>query len=358
VAKRILTTMMSSALGFGAMLLFAIPDRLLTLLFGRAPAPAELLRADAWAVGQVVDLLDRGPKTQGARQMRLETNLLSVAVAAPRPRGLEIRDIPLDPDGPGGPIRSRLYRPLGTPQTGPLLVYFHGGGWVVGSIESHDRACALLACEAGVKVLSVEYRLAPENPFPAAADDALRAWKAVIAEPGRFGTETGRIAVGGDSAGGNLAAVLCQDLRAEGLDQPALQLLIYPVTEIGSSRPSMQDFATGYYLTAERMDRFSDLYVTEEQFGEVRASPLRAEDFSGLAPAWVITGLADPLRDEAEEYARRLDEAGVKVRLDRFPLIHAWFNMTRSRSARQAHRVLAEGLAEYLADPEPSSTPD
>ncbi len=346
--------MTSAALGLGAMLLFAIPSRVLRLAFGHAPAPAEHLRADAWAVGRVVDLLDRGPQAQGIDQMRRETDLLSVAVAAPRPRGLEIRDMPLDPDGEGGPIRSRLYRPLGAPRTGPLLVFFHGGGWAVGSIESHDRACALLACEAGVKVLSVEYRLAPENPFPAAADDALRAWQAVTAEPGRFGTEPGRIAVGGDSAGGNLAAVLCQDLRREGFDQPTLQLLIYPVTELGSRRPSMQDFATGYYLTTERMDGFSEFYVSPEQYGEVRASPLRAEDLSGLAPAWVITALADPLRDEGEEYAKRLAEAGVWVRCDRFPLLHAWFNMTRSRSASQAHRVLAEGLSAYMADPAPS----
>jgi len=349
---------MSSFLGLGAMLLFAIPDRVLRLVFGHAPVPAEHLRADAWAVGRVVGVLDRGPRSRGIEQMRLETDLLSVAVAEPRPRGLEIRDLPLDPHGDGGPIRSRLYRPLGVPSTGPLLVFFHGGGWAVGSIESHDRPCALLACEAGVKVLSVQYRLAPENPFPAAADDALRAWKAVTAEPGRFGTEAGRIAVGGDSAGGNLAAVLCQDLRREGLDQPALQLLIYPVTEVGSRRQSMEDFATGYYLTADRMGSFSEFYVEREQYGNVRASPLKADDFFGLAPAWVITGLADPLRDEGEEYAEHLAEAGVEVRSDRFPLIHAWFNMTRSRSARQAHEVLADGLAAYMADPQPSSSPD
>ncbi len=302
---------MAAVVGLGAMLLFAIPDRLLRLIFGHAPAPIEHLSADSWAVGRVVNLLGPLATAQKVEQIRLETDLLSVAVAEPRPRGLEIRDMPLDPHGDGGPLQSRLYRPLSAPSTGPLLVFFHGGGWAVGSIESHDRACALLACSANIRVLSVEYRLAPEHPFPAGADDALRAWKAVIAEPGRFGTEPGRIAVGGDSAGGNLAAVLCQDLRREGLDQPALQLLIYPVTEQGSTRQSMKDFATGYYLTSERMDDYSQFYLPRERYGEVRASPNREEDLSGLAPVWVLTALADPLRDEGEEYARRMAEAGV-----------------------------------------------
>ncbi len=349
---------MSVALGLGARFLFSLPDGLLRLIFGKPPEAARGLSTDAWAVGRVVDFLDRGPEASKVEQMRFETDLLSSAVAAPRPRGLEIRDLDLDPNGPGGALPARLYRPLSAPSTGPLMVFFHGGGWAVGSIRSHDRACALLACESGVKILSVEYRLAPEHPFPAAVDDALRAWKTVIADPERFGAEIGQIAVGGDSAGGNLAAVLCQDLRREGLEQPTLQLLIYPVLEVGSTRPSMHDFSTGYYLTAERMNRFSELYVAPERYGDVRASPLLAEDLSGLAPAWVINGIADPLRDEGEEYARRLGEAGVEVRSDRLPLIHAWFNMTRSRSGREAHRLLASGLRRFMREAKPLSSED
>ena len=355
---RTLTWFMSVALGFGARVLFSLPDGLLRLIFGKPPEAARGLSTDAWAVGRVVALLDRGPKTSRIEQMRFETDLLSAAVAAPRPRGLEIRDLDLDQAGQGGPLPARLYRPLAAPSTGPLMVFFHGGGWAVGSIKSHDRACALLACESGVKILSVGYRLAPEHRFPAAADDALRAWKAVVADPARFGAEIGQIAVGGDSAGGNLAAVLCQDLRREGLEQPTLQLLIYPVLEVGSTRRSMQDFSTGYYLTAERMGRFSEMYVPPDRYGDVRASPLMAEDLSGLAPAWVINGLADPLRDEGEEYASRLGEAGVEVRSDRLPLIHAWFNMTRSRSARDAHRLLAAGMARFMREAKPLSSDD
>lgn len=345
-------------LGLGARLLFSLPDGLLRLVFGYAPRPAEGLSADSWAVSRVVDLLDRAPQATKVSQMRFETELLSTAVAAPRPRGLEIRDLELDLKGQGGPLPARLYRPLSAPPAGPLMLFFHGGGWAVGSIQSHDRACALLACESGVKVLSVEYRLAPEHPFPAAVDDALRAWKAVVADPDRFGAEISQIAVGGDSAGGNLAAVLCQDLRREGLEQPTLQLLIYPVLEVGSTRASMQDFSTGYYLTAGRMGRFSELYVDPGRYGDVRASPLLAADLSGLAPAWIINGLADPLRDEGEEYARRLGEAGVEVRSDRLPLIHAWFNMTRSRSGREGHRLLASGLARFMREAKPLSSDD
>lgn len=355
---RALTWLMSSALGLGARFLFSIHDGVLRFIFGRPPEEAAGLAPDAWAVGRVVDVLDRGPKATKIGQMRFETDLLSSAVAAPRPRGLEIRDLELDETGHGGPLPARLYRPLSAPSTGPLMLFFHGGGWAVGSIHSHDRACALLACQSGVKVLSVEYRLAPEHPFPAAADDALRAWNAVIRDPARFGAEPGRIAVGGDSAGGNLAAVLCQDLYRHGLDQPSLQLLIYPVLEVGSTLPSMEIFSTGYYLTSERMSRFSEFYVAPGRYSEVRASPLLAEDVSGLAPAWIVNCVADPLRDEGEQYARRLADAGVEVRSDRLPLIHAWFNMTRSRSARHAHNLLAAGLARFMREAKPLSTDD
>jgi len=345
-------------LGLGARLLFLIPDRILRLIFGHASGPAEGLRADSLAVGRIVGILDRGAGEQSAARMRAETDLLSSAVAAPRPRGLETKEIDLTHGDEAGPLSARLYAPLSAPETGPLLVFFHGGGWVVGSITSHDRACALLAHDSGVKVLSVGYRLAPEHPFPAAPDDALRAWRTVVADPERFGAEAGRIAVGGDSAGGNLAAVLCNDLKKAGEPQPSLQLLIYPVIEVGSRRASMLDFATGYYLTSERMGRFSELYVEPDDYTDPRVSPIFEEDLSGLAPAWVLTALADPLRDEGEEYAKRLADAGVWVRSDRLPMIHAWFNMTRSRSSQAAHLVLARGLARLMAEPAPSSAGD
>jgi acetyl esterase len=294
------------------------------------------------------DLLERFDTATEPDDLREQTELLSKAVRGPMPRGLEIRESDLV-DGERR-VRARLYRPLSAPQTGPMLVYFHGGGWVVGSIASHDQSCATLAHNSGVRVLSVQYRLAPEHRFPAAADDALFAWQQVTANPRRFGADPAKIAVGGDSAGGNLAAVLCQDLKAAGLPQPALQLLIYPVTEVGSQRPSMHTYSEGYYLTAETMGIYSDFYVDPKDFEDPRASPLKARDVTGLAPAYILTALADPLRDEGEAYAHRLSEAGVEVRLDRLPLLHAWFNVTLARSSRAAHRVMADGLSALLCD--------
>jgi acetyl esterase len=328
--------------------LFAMPDGALRAVFGPPPPEAEGLRADAWATARSTDLLERFDTAREPEELRRQTELLSKAVCGPMPRGLEIRESDLV-EGERR-IRARLYRPLSAPQTGPMLVYFHGGGWVVGSISSHDQACAMLAHNSGVRVLSVQYRLAPEHRFPAAPDDALLAWRQVTANPRRFGADPARIAVGGDSAGGNLAAVLCQDLKTAGLPQPALQLLIYPVTEVGSQRPSMLTYSKGYYLTSETMDIYSDFYVDPADHDNPRASPLKAADLSGLAPAYIVTALADPLRDEGEAYAARLQEAGVEVRLDRLPLLHAWFNVTLARSSRAAHAVLAEGLSSRLSD--------
>jgi acetyl esterase len=328
--------------------LFAMPDGALRAAFGDPPPEAPGLRPDAWAMARLADLLESDDPHPSAEDLRVETELMSRAVAGPMPRGLEIRESDL---GTGDrPLRARLYRPLSAPQTGPMLVYFHGGGWVVGSIASHDQACATLAHNSGMRVLSVEYRLAPEHRFPAAPDDALFAWHEITANPRRFGADPERIAVGGDSAGGNLAAVLCQDLRAAGLPQPALQLLLYPVTEVGSQRPSTHTYRKGYYLDGERMGIYSDFYLEREDYDDPRASPLGAADLSGLAPAYVLTALADPLRDEGEEYAARLEQAGVEVRLDRLPLLHAWFNVTKARSSRSAHLVLAEGLSSFLSD--------
>jgi acetyl esterase len=328
--------------------LFAMPDGALRAAFGEPPPEAAGLRPDAWAMARLTDLLERDDPHPSPEDLRVETELTSQAVCGPMPRGLEVRESFLG--DAGRRQRARLYRPLAAPQTGPLLVFFHGGGWVVGSIDSHDQACATLAHNSGLRVLSVEYRLAPEHRFPAAPDDALFAWQEITANPRRFGADPERIAVGGDSAGGNLAAVLCQDLRAAGLDQPALQVLIYPVTEVGSQRPSTFDYNEGYYLSGERMGIYSDFYLDRDDYDDPRASPLKGEDLSGLAPAYVLTALADPLRDEGEAYAARLREAGVEVRLDRLPLLHAWFNVTLARSSRAAHAVLAEGLSSLLAD--------
>ena len=219
---------------------------------------------------------------------------------------------------------------------------------MVGSLETHDHALRILADRSRVSLLSVEYRKAPEHRFPAGVDDALAAWEAVCGDPERFGAAPDRIGVGGDSAGGNLAAVLCQDLKRLDRGQPAFQVLIYPVTVIGGAGDSYREFGEGFFLTARGMDWYADNYLGGQDRDQARVAPLLCDDLSGLAPAYVTTALADPLRDEGESYAARLFRAGVPVRLDRMPLVHGWLNTTGSRSAQAAMDVLAEVLAENL----------
>lgn len=233
----------------------------------------------------------------------------------------EDRSIP----GPAGAIPVRVYRP-GEEQA-PVLVYFHGGGWVLGSLNTHHGVCATLAGLAGCLVCSVDYRLAPEHRFPAAVDDAwaVTTWAAEYAQ--ELGGRPGALAVGGDSAGGNLAAVCA--LRARDVGLPlALQLLVYPVTDADLDTATYRRFAEGYYLTAYSMGWFWDHYFPEGDRFHPDASPLRAEDVSGTAPALVITAEFDPLRAEGEAYARRLEESGVPVTLSRYDgMIHGFFRM-------------------------------
>lgn len=218
-----------------------------------------------------------------------------------------------------------------------LLVYFHGGGFVVGSLDSHDTVCRFLATHAGVSVLAVDYRLAPEHPFPAAPDDARAAFMFAASKASSWGHDAHRIGVGGDSAGGNLSAVLCQDLRAAQV-RPAFQLLLYPVTDVSRQSASYREFADGFYLTETQMDWYTERYLGDADRSDPRVSPLLAEDVSGLPPAYVATAGFDPLRDEGEAYARRLADAGVPVALRRHDgLIHAFVSTTGAgRSGREA----------------------
>ena len=333
-------------LSWAIRLLAALPDRLLLLVFGRPPDEATGLRMDAWAMSKITDLIEKDPFSYTAEQARLEAEVMAGAAGAPGRPTCETEDFDLETDR--GALRARLYRPGEAPDPGPMLVYLHGGGWVVGSIESHGPSCQELAVRTGIRVLSLEYSLAPEKPFPAAADDTLAAWQAVVDDPGRFRADRGRIGVGGDSAGGNLAAVLCQDLSRLGLSQPAVQALVYPVTDAERRSPSYREFAAGYFLTARTMDWYIENYLAGQPAGQTRVSPLLCDDLSGLAPAYVATALADPLRDEGEAYAARLAEAGVQVRLDRMPLVHGWFNATALHSADAAFDVLAAAITGYL----------
>ena len=226
------------------------------------------------------------------------------------------------------PIPIRVY----WPETGgdlPVLVYYHGGGWVFGDIDSVDATCRKLAVGAGCVVVNVEYRLAPEHRFPAAADDAYAAIAYVASHPPEFGVDPNRIAVGGDSAGGNLAAVACLMARVNRGPAIALQLLVYPVTDYDDIRPSMHEFADGHLLTRAGVDYFWSHYAASPAAARhPYASPINSVSLRGLPPAMVITAECDPIRDQGEAYALRLQEEGVPVTLKRYEgAIHAFFSM-------------------------------
>ena len=219
-------------------------------------------------------------------------------------------------DGPHGPIPVRVYRPVGAAADAalPVLVYFHGGGWVIGDLETHDVLCRQLTAEAGIEVVAVDYRLAPEFRFPAAVDDAWAATKWVVANAGKLGVDPQRIAVGGDSAGGNLAAVVALLARDAGAPAIGLQVLLYPVTDVSTETASYRECGEGYLLTLDSMRWFFDQYLkSPAEATDWRLSPLRAPSHKNVAPALIVTAGFDPLRDEGDAYARTLREAGVRV---------------------------------------------
>jgi acetyl esterase len=259
-------------------------------------------------------------------EARRAMEALAAMRAAPAPIQSAVdRRIP----GPAGEIPVRIYTPAG-PAPRPLLVYFHGGGWVLGGLETHDGVCRELANGAACAVLSVDYRLAPEHKFPAAAEDCYAATQWAAAHAAEFGADARRLAVGGDSAGGNLAAVVPQLARDRGGPPIVFQLLIYPATDAAFDTPSYRDNADGYLLTTGDMRWFWNHYLNSPaEAANPVASPLRAARLSDLPPALVITAEFDPLRDEGERYARRLEEAGVPARLTRYDgMIHGFFGMT------------------------------
>jgi acetyl esterase len=242
----------------------------------------------------------------------------------PAVHSVEHRTVP----GPAGDLPLRVYRPGADPSL-PLLVWFHGGGWVTGSLETHDHLCRQLCNEAGAIVVSVDYRLAPETKFPGAVDDCVAAWTWVTEHAAELGADPARIALGGDSAGGNLAAVVALVARRDGLQSPSFQLLIYPVTDHEFASESMVENAKGYFLEAEEMRWFFDHYASAPaDFADWRMSPLRATDLAGSPPALVITAEFDPLRDQGEAYGTRLQQAGVFTRVVRADgLFHGFFGM-------------------------------
>jgi acetyl esterase/lipase len=341
-----------------------LPPRAQRIAFGKPPAiDGQELAPDIHALLWLDRLvgsesLGQGKSVEGTRTERR----YEAGIVAHRPRIAMERVEAVEIPGPARPIGARLYTPHLSPADAgtaaaasadqPLLVYCHGGGWVIGDLDTHDDPCRFLAANSGAKLLSVDYRLAPEHPFPAAAEDALAAFEWAVAQAERLGADPGRIAVGGDSAGGNLAAAVCLMARDAGAPSPAMQLLIYPVTETAGTAPSRKTFGEGFLLTRGDMDWFEERYLPPGVDREdPRVALLNAPDLSGLPPAYIATAGFDPLRDEGDAYAQRLREAGVPVALRRHPgLVHTFANLTAvCPSARAAMLEAAAALRTGLA---------
>jgi len=265
---------------------------------------------------------------------------------------IDALEIPVD----GAAIAARAYTPdgLGAEDSedspAPALVYFHGGGFVVGSLDTHDRLCRKLAELARCKVVSVAYRLAPEHPFPTPIEDAVEAFRWLAGEADALDIDPARIAVGGDSAGGNLSAVLCQALRDAGDPvRPCFQLLIYPATDFAGDYASREENAEGYMLTESLMDYFEGHYTGGRARPEdPRLSPLRAASLAGLPPALVVTAGYDALQGEGIAYAEALEAAGVPVAFRDFPgMLHGFFNF--GGAVEVAARAVGEAAADLRA---------
>ncbi|MFF0271553.1 alpha/beta hydrolase [Kribbella sp. NPDC004536] len=253
--------------------------------------------------------------------------------------------------GATGQLGARLYAPNATAARGGLLVFFHGGGWVVGDLDTHDALCRVIAADAGIRVLSVDYRLAPEAPAPTAAEDAIAAftWAADHAED--LGADPSLVAVGGDSAGGNLAAVVAQQTVLRGLPQPALQVLLYPGLDLVARRPSRDLFSEGFILTEEDIIWYRDMYTPDPTLRtDPIVSPLRAPDLRNLPPTYLSTAGFDPLRDEALEYAAALTTAGNPLTHIHHPTLpHGHANLlTVPGTTRQALAHLTDHLKSAL----------
>ena len=285
---------------------------------------------------------------QAARDLYLS---LRPGAQGPRPADVKVMDRTIP--GPAGELPVRLYRPASAPADAllPALVYAHGGGWVFGNLDSHDVLCAQLALEAGIAVFHVDYRLAPEARFPGAFDDVVAALQWVAANGASVGIDPTRLAIGGDSAGGNLAAAVALWARDNGGPKLLMQLLAYPVTDAVARTESYRHFEDGYGLNAVTMEWFFDHYTPEKaNRGDWRVSPLRAASLAGLPPALVVTAGYDPLRDEGRAYAWRLQQEGTQAdRVEFGGMLHGFLSSPMLlHGARRGTTLCAAALREAL----------
>jgi acetyl esterase len=340
----------------------SLPERVLRASFGDPPRNDRGVELDlaTHALLRVMALTGRGSiaglEPSRARAVALRDGALADLPLAAR---VERRELELDLAG-AGRLPARVYTPTAEgPGPLPLLVWLHGGGFVIGGLASHQGLCSQLAARAGCVVVAVDYRKAPEHRFPAAVDDALASFRWIRDHADQLGARPDQLAIGGASAGGNLSAVVCQLLRAAGEAQPALQVLIYPTTDSHHPLPATRQFAEGFLLDAELLRWFTEHYLRgPEDRDDPRASPLLADPaaLAGLAPALIRTAGFDPLRDEGEAYAAALRAAGVPVDLRCYErLIHNYIVMGRISGAnRAAIEDLGDELRRFFVSSQPA----
>lgn len=329
---------------FAVQTLGALPAPLQNLIgAGRMDTPEHKLCPEVSMFLRLMgDIEAASPQHQPITKVRAQTDLDAWTFGGQEIALHQVTDLRIPAGSHETPARH--YR--GTPRSSGLLLYFHGGAWVSGGLDSCDSICRYIARQADICVLSVDYRLAPEHPYPAGLDDALAAYEFALTKRFSPGNHGDFIAVGGDSAGGNLAASLCLRLAASDLPMPHFQLLFYPVTDVLNKTYSYHLFKQGYVLNEAQMDWAKALYVSDGRYEDPAVSPLLAPSLQGIPPAYIATAEFDVLRDEGEAYAERLKAAAADTRLRRAPgLIHGFANMMGvSRTARAEMRLAVEAV--------------
>ena len=284
----------------------------------------------AQIVGEFVKSIRKPGYFPTLPELRQQLRTMVMLMDEPAPALARVEDVRIP--GPAGEIPARAYAPRRGGDPLPMIAYFHGGGWVQGDLETHHGLCARLARHAGALVVAVDYRLAPEHKFPAAVDDCLAAYRWLRTRGRDLGGDPGRVAVAGDSAGGNLSAVVSQLAAAGGTPVPTCQALIYPAVDFSFETDSHRELADGHVIPRDRILWYTEQYLRDDKdTADLRASPLRAPSLAGQPPTLVITAGFDPLRDEGRAYADRLHAAGVDVVHREYPgQIHAFVSLTKA----------------------------
>ncbi len=325
--------------------LMAEDDALRVLDGHRIRRGRRVMDAKAQIVGEFVKSIRVPGYFPPLPELRQQLRTMVTLMDEPAPALTRVEDIRIP--GPVGPIPARVYAARAGNAARPAVAYFHGGGWVQGDLETHHGLCARLAQHTDALVVAIDYRLAPEHKFPAAVDDCFAAYRWLRNRGGDVGVDTARVAVAGDSAGGNLSAVVSQLAAAGGVPVPMCQVLIYPAVDFSLETESHRELVDGHVIPRERILWYSEQYLRgEPDKADLRASPLRAPKLVGQPPTMIVTAGFDPLRDEGEAYAEKLREAGVDVVYREYPgQIHAFVSLTKAIPQGMACTL---EIAEYL----------